>query len=559
MDYTTATRELYKNLYNKYSNLLEFTSFIVPFSYDCARQIYFMIEEKIEMNLENFSITKNTGIYQKAALETNWINTLEKRPFFGLYWFCELFDSEWSEHIIDFRKITLGSSLTQPKSCAIGFRAGLAPWIKPSFYLLNRYIWQEIFNQSNKWIFTKLTSQGITVDTSITYESNNYKNQNIGTYELLYQERSIPIIVDENNDIISVINNFNNRNYPLDIERIYLNNNNIIDAGFGEPYFITDSISPVNSTFTQNFPKLPGGLSYRTTFTDLDNYNMIKEYLKFTINYDLPSDTFVLFGVGSTQLFAAYYFAVQKYLDEKITISSFVPKIYYTLHRNITFTLPNVEWKDNLKNPDILVYVSPNNPNGLIANINKNKFGKYNVFDVVYDVPLFTGKYESVNKELYEKFNNDKSYTIISSFSKLGLSGARCGFLLTRDENLIEGIKFYIENNSLVPPSLGITLTREVFNTYYLNKDWYNTNYNKLKNRIIQFIELSKNKDISILNITFDVPFIYNNKSAQWWLDNYNVIVRSGIDFADTPQNSRFNLMISDNEWNNFVKRFSCL
>jgi hypothetical protein len=223
MDYTTATRDLYQNLYNKYNYLLEFTSYVVPFAYDCARQIYFMIDEKIEMNLDNFTITKNTGIYQKSALETNWINILDKRPFFGLYWFCELFDSEWSEHIIDFRKITLGSSLTQPKSCAIGFRAGLAPWIKPSFYLLNRYIWQEIFNESNKWIFTKLTSQGITVDTDIIYESNQYMNQNIGTYELLYQERSVPIIVDKNNDIISVINNFNNNNYPIEIEKINLN------------------------------------------------------------------------------------------------------------------------------------------------------------------------------------------------------------------------------------------------------------------------------------------------------------------------------------------------
>jgi aspartate/methionine/tyrosine aminotransferase len=285
---------------------------------------------------------------------------------------------------------------------------------------------------------------------------------------------------------------------------------------------------------------------------------MIKEYLKFTINYNLPSDTFVLFGVGSTQLFAAYYFAVQRYLNKKIIVSSFVPEIYYTLHRDITFTLPNMDWEDNLNNPDILVYVSPNNPNGLIANINNLKSGKYNVFDVVYDVPLFTGKFETINKELYEKFDVDNSYTIISSFSKLGLSGARCGFLLTRDINLIEGIRFYIENNSLVPPSLGITLTRNVFNTYYLNKDWYDMNYNKLKNRIGEFIELSEGKHIKILNITFNVPFIYNDKSAEWWLNNYNVIVRSGIDFADTPEHSRFNLMISDNEWNNFIKRFSC-
>jgi hypothetical protein len=223
MDYTSATNNLYQKLFNKYSFLLEFTSYIVPFAYDCARQIYFMIEEKFIMNLDNFTITKNTEIYQKAALETNWISVIDKRPFYGLYWFCQLFDSEWSNHIIDFRKITLGSTLTQLKSCAIGFRAGLAPWIKPSFYLLNRYVWQEIFND-NKWIFTKMTSQGITVNTNIPYESNEYKNQNIGTFELLYQERSVPIIIDKNeDDIIFVINDSNSNNYPLEIEEIKIN------------------------------------------------------------------------------------------------------------------------------------------------------------------------------------------------------------------------------------------------------------------------------------------------------------------------------------------------
>jgi hypothetical protein len=224
MDYTTATRELYKNLYNKYSNLLEFTSFIVPFSYDCARQIYFMIEEKFVMNLENFSLTKNIGIYQKAALETNWINTLEKRPFFGLYWFCQLYDSEWSEHIIDFRKLTLGSTITQPKSCAIGFKAGLAQWVKPSFYLLNKGSWQNNFFE-NKWIFTNLTLQGLEINTNNFYQSNNYENQNIGNFEILYQERYKPILIKKNdNDIVFVINDTKNNNYPLQIEKVDITN-----------------------------------------------------------------------------------------------------------------------------------------------------------------------------------------------------------------------------------------------------------------------------------------------------------------------------------------------
>lgn len=236
MDYTNATKNLYQSLFTKYPSLINYTSYMVPFAFDCSRQLYFMKQRNLPFNLNDFTLTRTTGIYQKAALETNWINVDNNRPFYGLYWFNEMQDNEWSNHVSDFRKITLGSSQTQPKSCAVGFRGGLAPWVNPNYYLLNRYNWQDIFNEDNEWIFTKLTSQGITVNTDQPFQSNKRSNQNIGTYNLLYQERSVPIIFDDTTNIISIVNNDKNINYPMVVEKIKINSfqgNNIYDLIIG--------------------------------------------------------------------------------------------------------------------------------------------------------------------------------------------------------------------------------------------------------------------------------------------------------------------------------------
>jgi hypothetical protein len=70
-------------------------------------------------------------------------------------------------------------------------------------------------------------------------------------------------------------------------------------------------------------------------------------------------------------------------------------------------------------------------------------------------------------------------------------------------------------------------------------------------------MSLSKKHNIKILNHTELVPFIYTNQSVQWWVEHFNVETRKGSDFNDTDQHSRFNLMISQNHWNEFIKRFS--
>jgi len=160
------------------------------------------------------------GEYQKAALETNWIIKGNIRSNFGLYWFTQLYDEEWSEHVQDFRKISMGSVHSQPKSCAIAFKAGTAQWAKPNYYIVDRIKWQDIYNKNGDWVITRLAVQGIIVDTNNKYKSNKNENKNIGTYNFLYQEVYQNITIKDNE--IDVSNLDGNNNYPLMKEIINL-------------------------------------------------------------------------------------------------------------------------------------------------------------------------------------------------------------------------------------------------------------------------------------------------------------------------------------------------
>ena len=179
------------------------------------------------------------------------------------------------------------------------------------------------------------------------------------------------------------------------------------------------------------------------------------------------------------------------------------------------------------------------------------------LYDVVYDKPIFTGKFESVNKELYQEFEKNKHIFITTSFSKLGIPGVRCGFLFTRDKDIAKYCKEYVSIASTRYPSCSITIGRIVYNKYYKDHTWNLNNFNIINKRRNEFINIAKQHKIKILNKTFFVPFIYTNKSVEWWMKHFNVETRKGSDFNDTNDNSRFNLMISQDYWEEFMRRFT--
>ena len=347
---------------------------------------------------------------------------------------------------------------------------------------------------------------------------------------------------------------FCNKNDKLESNK-QIQNETII-SNIAEPYFIEDSISPLNIELTSDKSGQNGGLSYLTNHTNKKNIQFTHEFIKNDYNFFLPKDTEIVFGAGTTMLIAALYYALGKKLQKSITITA-NSSIYYIVHRKISKLLKNIEWTNDIS-ADLSIIVSPSNPLGIITNPKEIK-NKYMLYDVVYDKPLFTGKFETVNKELYREFEKNKHIFITTSFSKLGIPGVRCGFLFTRDKDIAKYCREYVNIVAVRYSSSSITIGRIVYNKYYNNHRWVLNNFNIINKRRNEFINMAKKHEIKILNKTNIVPFIYTNKSVKWWMKHFNVETRKGSDFNDTNDNSRFNLMISQDYWDEFMRRFSLL
>lgn len=328
----------------------------------------------------------------------------------------------------------------------------------------------------------------------------------------------------------------------------------IIVAKIAEPIFIEHSISPLTVSLTGDNPCETGGLAYSKENTDFKNRQMVHDYYKGDFGIELPLDTEIVFGAGTTMLVAALYYALSKKLNKTITASTNTD-IYYLLHQELTTITKGIDWEDHV-HTDLSVIVSPNNPLGIITEP-KDVTTEYMLYDVVYDKPLFSGNFYSSNKTLYTEFEKNKNIFITTSFSKMGIPGVRCGFLITRDPDIAKYIREYTNIISTRYPTAAIAIGRIAFYKYFQSHEWQLKHYRTLKKRQQDFFMFAKQHGINIMNVTTLVPFIYTDKSVPWWLNHFNVETRAGSDFNDTNDHSRFNLMISEVDWKEFMRRFA--
>lgn len=330
--------------------------------------------------------------------------------------------------------------------------------------------------------------------------------------------------------------------------------NETIIARIGEPYLMEDTISPFYCHLTADYANQNGGLSYLHEETDAKNRQLIHDYYKDSFDKSLPNDTKIVFGGGTTMMIAACYYALYKKLNRPIDVKT-NSKVCYVLHKKMTKIVPEINWKDENMSADMNVIVSPSNPLGAITDAHSLK-EKYMLYDVVYDKFIFTGQKNSVNESLYEEFATNDGVFIACSFSKLGIAGVRFGFLLTRDEEIAKYAKEYVDIISVTYPTSNATVARLVYYEHF-NKSAFDTYiYDKLEARKAFFLEHAPRHGIKILNIANNVPYMYTDKSMEWWIKMFNVETRPGEDFNDTNEHSRFNMMISDKYWNEFARRF---
>jgi hypothetical protein len=348
-----------------------------------------------------------------------------------------------------------------------------------------------------------------------------------------------------------------------------------INARLGDPYIIGRTLAPNLLCSDIDIPNAPSGLSYTSYNTEQRDIDVIKYLYNKNYNITLPTDIKIVFGCGSTSLAPAYIYALGKKLNKTLSVSSSIERTYGIYKNVASYIVPNTTWSDLDKDSDLCVNVSPNNPDGKIINLQDYLSylqqstvdnTKYLLLDSIYDSPQFTGQFTSVNSWVWDYFlgnNTDgidmtKNIAIISSFSKLGISGFRYGYVLTRDDDIYNYMNDYIFNTIVLAPTAG---AQSAFNHMYSTwntTSWYTSIYNKLYSRYIQFSTLAQQKGITILNESHKAPYIYTDKSTTWWLDNYNVTARVGTDFDDSDSNySRLSLMILDSDWNELIRRLS--
>lgn len=128
---------------------------------------------------------------------------------------------------------------------------------------------------------------------------------------------------------------------------------------------------------------------------------------------------------------------------------------------------------------------------------------------------------------------------------------------MTRDPEIAKYCKEYVNINSVRYPTAGATISRIAYYRYFCKKSWKDNIYNIITKRREFFYNNAERHGIKIYSKNNLVPYIYTDKSVKWWLEKFNVNTRKGSDFNDTDDNSRFNLMLTTEYWDEFERRFS--
>jgi len=326
----------------------------------------------------------------------------------------------------------------------------------------------------------------------------------------------------------------------------------IIDAVYADPIIIAEAYPPIL------YRQQSDVIKYSIQPNPKDEY-MIRQYIDFINNKPLPQKNHITISAnGATQMTAAFYSAVQRIRGRPITIQSSISPPYYQLHEDIAKTVPDCEWLPygtHRQSLDILVIVSPNNPDGRIQEypetVDPNTFI---LLDSIFDRLSFTNQY-TVNPWKYSQYDNPQ-FCEINSFSKTGLAGTRVGYAIT--------------NHPLLT-----TYMTEYLTTYLGTNTWslYNLKCNlgckgllyKLPfySKICKLFEDRQRKIRSIIPAALIVsepwfPLVFVKISPDAFRTE-GVLVRSGTGFNVSNAYSRINLMISAHDFEQLLQRLPAI
>lgn len=322
-----------------------------------------------------------------------------------------------------------------------------------------------------------------------------------------------------------------------------MTDNRQIDAKSGNPVLMAESFKKIT------IKQCPQNLLY--SIDPVDKYvELIKEYLK-EIGQPVPNNVKIVISAGgATQTCTAYYYAVQKLEKKQITVSSHNHLPHYKLHEQITEIVPNCQWINNQNNADLVVIVSPNNPDGDVVKYPKVTKKQYLLLDSVFDTPMFSGSFKTINPWKY-KYYDSKYFCEINSMSKLGLAGIRLGFALTSNLDIYTHMVEYIKISTRGTNTWSLKNFAINFKNDLSNKSFHENIYNELQKRHQQIRKIIPQKYIKS-NTT--LPFLFLSLPPSIF-SRYKITVKSGIDFGLTDQYSRIQMMLSQSDWNELIRR----
>jgi len=339
----------------------------------------------------------------------------------------------------------------------------------------------------------------------------------------------------------------------------------ILNFDSGEPRLQAEAIGP----FSMQISTATAG-SYSTN-VDLEGakQRVRNLYLRF-YGIEIPASQHIVLGVGSSELIAATYRGIEAALARDVKVRNYWSPPYYTLHETLAGSTAGVDWQpqfadvDGAGDADLIVAVSPNNPDGRMvteadARAVWGGVGKagYLMLDHVYDFLQFTGLRESTNAWAWTFAPENAGLCLLASYTKFGSAGSRIGWLITGDATVAEAAQRYVNTTTLGVALIGLQASERV-NAQPLTT--FDALYRKLARRHEELRAQLERLFPTTPNL-YPIPspqyqpYAYVTVPESWWVDVLRVLVRNGVRFRDSDTRSRVMLMGTDAEWCSFMKR----
>ena len=327
------------------------------------------------------------------------------------------------------------------------------------------------------------------------------------------------------------------------------NSNPLIDAVYANPVMMAEDFPPLK------YIQKASNILYSIDPSPKYEYQ-IRRYIEFIQKRQLPTNARIIVSAGgSSQLVSAFYWSVQKILNQPITIKSSIAPPFYSLHKDLAETVYNCSWV-NYDEPtsDIIVVVSPNNPNGILQTYPSSASSNtYVLLDSVYDRPQFSNT-NTVNPWKFNEYNNPY-FCEVNSFSKIGLAGVRIGYAITTNDDIYNNMTNYVSTTTLGTNTWGMfNLEGNLSQCGELyNNNFYRNFYGRLQWRQRQIRSIIPSR---LISSELTVPLLFVKVPFEAFLE-VGVEVRKGEVFEVSNEYSRINLMISDCDFKELLRRIS--